>query len=235
MSTAGAVVCPTAGVAGAAPGYPGIMTSSAPGDSTPDLRALALVCTLSPSPAESSSDLMARQVLDSLAGHGVTGESVRVVDHDVKPGVQKDMGEGDAWPAIRERILAADILLISTPTWVGHASSVTQRVLERLDAEIGETDDEGLPFIFGKVAITAVVGNEDGGHKITADLFQSLNDIGFSVAAQGGVYWNGEAMSGTDYKDLDKIPDPVATTMSTMTANAVHLARLLAASRYPAT
>jgi multimeric flavodoxin WrbA len=203
-------------------------------ESTP-LRALALVCSLKASPAPSSSDLMARQVLEALGKHGVTGDVVRVVDHDVKPGVEVDMGEGDAWPAIRERILAADILLISTPTWVGHASSVTQRVPERLDAEIGETDDEGLPFIFGKVAITAVVGNEDGGHKITADLFQSLNDIGFSVAAQGGVYWNGEAMSGTDYKDLDKIPDPVATTMSTMTANAVHLARLLAASRYPAT
>jgi multimeric flavodoxin WrbA len=132
-------------------------------------------------------------------------------------------------------MLDADILVIATPIWMGQPSSVCKMALERLDAEIGETDDEGLPFIFGKVAITAVVGNEDGGHKITADLFQSLNDIGFSVAAQGGVYWNGEAMSGANYKDLDKIPDPVATTMSTMTANAVHLARLLAASRYPAT
>jgi multimeric flavodoxin WrbA len=210
------------------------MTSSATG-STPDLRALALVCTLSPSPAESSSDLMARQVLECLAGHGVTGETVRVVDHDVKPGVQKDMGEGDAWPAIRERMLAADILLISTPTWVGHASSVAQRVLERLDAELSETDDEGRPLTYGKIALTAVVGNEDGGHKITADLFQSLNDVGFTVPAQGGVYWNGEAMSGTDYKDLDKVPDPVATTMSTMTAHAAHLARLLNANGYPAT
>jgi multimeric flavodoxin WrbA len=178
---------------------------------------------------------MARQVLECLAGHGVTGETVRVVDYDVKPGVRKDMGEGDAWPAIRERMLAADILLISTPTWVGHASSVAQRVLERLDAELSETDDEGRPLTYGKIALTAVVGNEDGGHKITADLFQSLNDVGFTVPAQGGVYWNGEAMSGTDYKDLDKVPDPVATTMSTMTAHAAHLARLLNANGYPAT
>jgi hypothetical protein len=118
---------------------------------------------------------------------------------------------------------------------VGHASSVAQRVLERLDAELSETDDEGRPLTYGKIALTAVVGNEDGGHKITADLFQALNDVGFTVPAQGGVYWNGEAMSGTDYKDLDKVPDPVATTMSTMTAHAAHLARLLNANRYPAT
>ena len=71
-------------------------------ESTP-LRALALVCTLSPSPAESSSELMARQVLEELGKHGVTGDVVRVVDHDVKPGVEVDMGEGDAWPAIRRR------------------------------------------------------------------------------------------------------------------------------------
>jgi hypothetical protein len=61
-----------------------------------------------------------------------------------------------------------------------------------------------------------------------------LDDVGFCVPAQGGVYRNGEAVSGTDYKDLDEIPDPVAT-MSTMTAHAAHLARLLTANGYPAT
>src|SRR3954466_8630877 len=103
-------------------------------ESTP-LRALALVCTLSPSPAESSSELMARQVLDQLGKHGVTGDVVRVVDHDVKPGVEVDMGEGDAWPDIRAHLMDADVLVVATPTWVGHMSSVAQRVLERLDGE----------------------------------------------------------------------------------------------------
>ncbi|MBN1091388.1 NAD(P)H-dependent oxidoreductase [Blastococcus sp. TML/M2B] len=133
------------------------MTDTAP---TPPLRALALVCSLKPSPAPSSSELLARQVLDQLAQHGVTGDVVRVVDHDVKPGVEIDMGEGDAWPAIREQLMAADILIVSTPTWVGHMSSVAQRVLERLDGELSETDDSGRPLVAGKVAVTAVVGNE---------------------------------------------------------------------------
>jgi multimeric flavodoxin WrbA len=202
------------------------MTESAP------LRALALVCSLKPSPAPSSSDKLAREVLDELAGHGVTGDVVRVVDHDVKPGVEADMGEGDAWPGIREQLMAADILLVATPTWVGHMSSVAQRVLERLDAELSETDDSGRPLVTGKVAVTVVVGNEDGAHKITADLMQALNDVGFSIPAQGGTYWNGEAMQGTDYNDLDETPEAVASATSTLAENAAHLARLLKASPY---
>lgn len=205
-----------------------------PGMSTAmPLTALALNCTLTPSPTESSTQIMAGQVLEALGKHGVTGETVRVVDLDVKPGVEKDMGAGDAWPGIRQKVLAADILVLATPTWMGHMSSVAQRVLERLDAELSETDDEGRLETFGKIALTAVVGNEDGGHAITADLFQGLNDVGFTVPANGGVYWNGEAMTATDYKDLDTTPDAVASTLQTMAANAAHLARLLKQDHYP--
>jgi multimeric flavodoxin WrbA len=198
------------------------------------LRVLALTCTLKPSPAKSSSDLIARQLLDLFAERGVTGEAVRVVDHDVRPGVEADMGEGDAWPGIRRKIAGADILLIATPTWVGHMSSVAQRVLERLDAELSETDEEGRPAMFGKVAVAAVVGNEDGAHKIIADLFQALNDVGFTVPAQGATYWNGEAMQGGDYQDLDETPKAVASTNATLVRNAVHLANLLRTQQYPA-
>ncbi len=201
-------------------------------ESTP-LRALALVCSLKPSPAPSSSDLRARQVLEELGKHGVTGSVVRVVDHDVKPGVEVDMGDGDAWPAIREQMMAADILLVATPTWVGHMSSVAQRVLERLDGELSETDDSGRPKVSGKVAVAAVVGNEDGAHKITADLMQGLNDIGFTIPAQGGTYWNDEAMGSRDYLDLDETPEAVASTTATLAENAAVLARALRATPYP--
>ena len=203
------------------------MTETAP------LRALALVCSLKSSPAPSSSDLIARQLLDELGAHGVTGDVVRVVDHDVKPGVELDMGEGDAWPGIREQLMAADILIVSTPTWVGHMSSVAQRVLERLDAELSETDESGRPLVTGKVAVTAVVGNEDGAHKITADLMQGLDDIGFTIPAQGGTYWNDVAMGSRDYNDLDETPEAVASTNKTLAENAAHLARLLKGSPYP--
>lgn len=198
------------------------------------LTALALVCTLKPSPATSSSEQLARETLDALAEHGVTGDLVRVVDHDVKPGVETDMGDGDAWPAIREQVLAADILVLSTPTWMGHPSSVAHRVLERLDAELSETDDEGRPILFGKVAVVAAVGNEDGAHLISAEVFQALDDVGFTIPAQGVTYWNGEAMGSVDYSDLPETPEATAGTTKTVAANAAHLARLLRGSNYPA-
>lgn len=198
------------------------------------LSAVALVCTLTPSPKPSSSELMARHVLDQLGQQGVRTSSVRVVDHDVKPGVQVDMGDGDEWPALRQQILDADILVLATPIWLGHPCSVAQRVLERLDADLAVTDEEGRPIMYDKTAIVAVVGNEDGAHKTIADMTQGLSDIGFTVPAQAGTYWVGEAMQAVDYQDLDEVPEPVASTTAGAARNAAHLARLLRAEPYPA-
>ncbi len=198
------------------------------------LRALALNCTLKPSPGASSCELLAHQVLDALAEHDVAGEQIRVVDFDVKLGVEADMGDGDAWPAIRDQIRAADILVFVSPTWMGHMSSVAQRALERLDAELSEEREDGNPSMFGKVAVVGVVGNEDGAHKITADVYQGLNDVGFTIPAQGGTYWNGEAMHTTDYLELDETPEATGSALKTAAANAVHLAELLRAQAYPA-
>ena len=198
-----------------------------------DLTALVLVGTLTPSPDRSSSQLLGEQVLAELGRHGVSGTVVRLVDHDVKPGVQVDMGPGDAWPAIRQQLMDADILVLSTPIWMGQPSSVIKRALERLDGELSEKDDEGRLLTYGKVAAVAVVGNEDGAHHVSAELFQALNDIGFSLAAGAVTYWVGEAMSGVDYQDLDETPEMVASTTATLAANTVHLARRLKAAPYP--
>ena len=199
-----------------------------------DLTALALVCTLKPSPASSSSVLLAGQVLEELESLGVAGELVRVVDHDVRFGVTTDEGDGDAWPQLREKLLAADILVLATPIWLGQPSSVCEMVLERLDAELGETDDEGRMSTYGKVAVVAVVGNEDGAHHTTAELLQALNDTGFTAAANASTYWVGEAMQGTDYQDHEKTPEKTASTTRTAAVNAAHLARFLRAEQYPA-
>ncbi|MFE9790071.1 flavodoxin family protein [Nocardia salmonicida] len=199
---------------------------------TAALKALALVCTLKPSPSASSSMLIADQVLAALSEHGVDGESVRLADFDIRPGVSADEGDGDQWPQIRRRVLDADIVVLATPTWLGHLSSVAQRVLERLDAELSNTDDAGRPAMFGKVGIAAIVGNEDGAHKIAADTFQALDDIGFTIPAQGCTYWNGEAMGRIDYNDLADTPDVVRETTRTMARNTAHLAGLLRAQNY---
>jgi multimeric flavodoxin WrbA len=197
------------------------------------LRALALVCSLKPSPAPSSSELIAEHVFATLRETGVECDALRCVDYDIKPGVEADMGDGDQWPRIRERILAADVLLISTPVWLGHPASVTQRVLERLDAELSNSDEAGRPALAGKVAIVSVVGNEDGAHKTVADVFQALNDVGYSIPAQGCTYWNGAAMQSTDYNDLDEVPEAVASATAASARNAAHLARILKSTLYP--
>src|SRR5699024_12243911 len=122
------------------------------------LQAVALVCSLKPSPADSSSELLARQVLDELSTHGVHGETLRVVDHDVRPGVADDMSDGVEWPRILERIRAADMLVFAPPTWLGHMQSVAQRVLERLDAQLSATVHDGRPAMFAKPPVVARVG-----------------------------------------------------------------------------
>ncbi len=197
------------------------------------LTALVLGCSLKKSPAPSSSELLGREVLAALADHDVTGEVVRVVDHDVKFGVSTDEGDGDEWPAIREKIMAAQILVIATPIWMGQPSSVCKMVLERLDAELSETDDQGRMLTFGKVAVVAVVGNEDGAHHVIAEVIQALNDVGFSIPATGGTYWVGEAMGKVDYNKAGPKPDTTGSATKTVAANAAHLAHLLAGSQYP--
>lgn len=198
------------------------------------ITALALVCTLNPSPTKSSSQLLAEQVLDALATHEVRGSIVRVVDHDVRAGVALDMGGGDEWPAIRQQVMDADILLLATPIWMGQQSSVAQRVLERLDAELSEKDEQGRMLTLGKVAIAAIVGNEDGAHHVSGVFFQALNDVGFTLPAQAVTYWNDAVGSDhRDYQDLPETPESVVTTTSAVAAHAAHLARLLRGSPYP--
>ncbi|GAA3454176.1 flavodoxin family protein [Dactylosporangium matsuzakiense] len=191
------------------------------------MRALVLVCSLKRSPAPSSSELLGREILAALADHDVDGEVIRVVDHDVKYGVTADEGSGDAWPSIRTKLLGCDILVIATPIWMGQPASVCKVVLERLDAEIREST------MYGKVAVVGVVGNEDGAHHVTAEVYQALNDVGFTVPAAGGTYWVGEAMGKVDYADAGPKPDTTGTATKTLAANAAHLAKLLNDSPYP--
>ena len=198
-----------------------------------DLKALVLNCTLTRSPADSSTDLLGRQLLDALGENGATGDLIRVVDRDVRFGVSTDEGQGDAWPEIRQQVLDADDLVLATPVWLGQPSSVTKMVLERLDAELSETDEQGRMTTYDKVALVAVVGNEDGAHHISAELFQALNDTGFSLAPNAVTYWVGQAMQGTDYQDLDETPEEVASATGMAARNAVHLARLLRSTPYP--
>lgn len=199
------------------------------------LSAIAINCSLKKSSGEpSSTDAMIAVLGEAFAEHDVTiAETIRIADHDVLPGVTSDEGEGDAWPAIREKILSHDILIFGGPIWMGQIGSIAKRVLERMDAFLSETDDKGRMPSYGKVAVAAIVGNEDGAHWSSAQLFQSLNDTGWTIPAVAACYWVGEAMGETDFKDLDETPDKVTETAAMVAGNAAHLAKLLKQSPYP--
>ena len=178
---------------------------------TESLSAFALNCTLKASSADepSSTDKLLADMLAAMEPYGVEGEIVRVADHNIKPGVRSDEGPGDDWPDLRKRILAADIFILGMPIWLGQPSSIAKRVLERMDAFLEETDDAKRMPAAGKVAVVAVVGNEDGAHHCHAASFQALNDVGFTIPANAGAYWVGEAMKSVNYVDLKKVPKEV--------------------------
>jgi multimeric flavodoxin WrbA len=199
------------------------------------LKAVAINCTLKRSGKESSStDAMIELIASQLSKHEVElTETIRIADYNVLPGVSSDEGEGDEWPDLRKRILAADILIFGTPIWMGQMSSIAKRVLERMDAFLDETDETGRMPSFSKLAVAAIVGNEDGAHRISADLFQALNDVGFTIPAGAACYWVGEAMGSTDFQDLDETPEATFETARMLAANAAHLAGLLKTKPYP--
>lgn len=198
------------------------------------LTAFAINCSLKASgdKEKSSTDKIIADLLSALKPHGVKAEVVRALDHDIKPGVLSDMGKGDDWPDLREKIVGADIFILGLPIWMGQPSSVAKRVMERMDAFLEETDGKGRMPAAGKVALVAIVGNEDGAHHCHAECFQALNDVGFTIPANGGVYWVGEAMGDVNYVDLPKTPEKVAGMIEMAASNAAHLATLLKAKAY---
>jgi multimeric flavodoxin WrbA len=198
------------------------------------MRALILNCTLKARPEQSNTGALLNVVAAALREDGVDVDVVRVVDHDVKPGVTNDEGDGDEWPTVLALLRNAEILVIATPTWLGQPSSIAKRVLERMDALISETDDQGRPFAYNRVGGIVVTGNEDGAHHVIAEVAQSLIDIGYTVPGQAWTYWNMGPGPGPSYLETDHEHDWSERTGRTAAANLVAVARALADGPMPA-
>jgi multimeric flavodoxin WrbA len=197
------------------------------------MKALIINCTLKPSPAASNTEALAAVVADKLRAEEVEVREVRAVDLEIKPGVETDMGEGDEWPPIHDALLDADILVIATPTWMARPASVTQRVLERMDAMIAETDDSERPVAYGKVAGVVVTGNEDGAHHVISEVTGALIDIGFTIPGQAWTYWNRGPGPGKSYLEDDAGHEWSKTTGETAAQNLVAVAKALAGDSLP--
>jgi multimeric flavodoxin WrbA len=92
-----------------------------------DLRALYVNCTLKRSPEVSNTQGLADRSIEIMRAHGVEVETIRAVDHQIATGVWPDMTEHgwerDDWPSISEKVMAADILVLLSPIWLGEKSS----------------------------------------------------------------------------------------------------------------
>ncbi|HEX8444128.1 MAG TPA: flavodoxin family protein [Allosphingosinicella sp.] len=197
------------------------------------MKALFLSCTLKASLAPSKTEALAQVLVRQFEEEGITSEIVRLADYNVKPGVSSDEGEGDDWPFIRGKIVAADILVMGTPTWLGQHSSICQRALERMDAMLSETAEDGRPIAFDKVGGIVITGNEDGAHHIVACVSQPLIDIGFTMPANCWTYWHLGPGPGPDYLETDQAHDYSDRLARNAARNMAAVARALKASPLP--
>ncbi|MFG2734689.1 flavodoxin family protein [Streptomyces harbinensis] len=191
-------------------------------------------CTLKRSPEVSNTGGLidiSRSVLES---QGVTTEVIRAIDHDIATGVWPDMTEQgwerDAWPALYEKVLTADILVLAGPIWLGDNSSVMKQVIERLYACSAELNDRGQYAYYGRVGGALITGNEDGVKHCAMNILYSLQHLGYTIPPQADAGWVGEAGPGPSYLDVGSGgPENDFTNRNTsfMSWNLMHLAALL--------
>ena len=198
------------------------------------LGALFVSCTLKRSPEPSHTEGLASISMEIMRRQGVRVEMVRAVDHDIPAGVYPDMTEhgypADDWPAIFEKVRAADILVLCMPIWLGEKSSVATKVVERLYGNSHLLNDAGQYAYYGRVGGCLITGNEDGVKHCAMNTLYSLQHLGYVIPPQADAGWIGEAGPGPSYLDPGSGgPQNDFTNRNTtfMTWNLLHLARML--------
>ncbi|GAB3182880.1 flavodoxin family protein [Streptomyces incanus] len=191
------------------------------------MKALVINCTLKASPEPSNTEALSGVVAERLSKHEVEVDLVRAVDLHLVPGVVTDGGDGDEWPRVHAKLLESEILIIASPTWLGRPSSVAQRVLERMNAMMSETDDENRPVAYNRVAGVVVTGNEDGAHHVISEISGALADIGYTIPGQAWTYWHLGPGPGPDYLDEQRGREWAHDTGRAMADNLFGVARAL--------
>ncbi len=199
-----------------------------------DLKALFLNCTLKKSPEISHTQGLIEISKAIMEKNGVSVDILRPVDYDIASGVWPDMTEHgwevDQWPEIAEKVMASDILVLTTSIWLGEKTSVATKVVERLYSSSGQLNDHGQYAYYGRVGGCLVTGNEDGAKHCAMNLLYSLQHIGYAIPPQADAAWLGEAGPGPSYLDEGSGgPENDFTNRNTtfMTWNLLHMARML--------
>jgi len=199
-----------------------------------DLSAVVINCTLKRSPEVSHTEGLIAVSRAIMEKNGVGVEVIRAADHDIAFGVYPDMTEHgwpkDDWPAVFEKVRAAEILVIGTPIWLGEKSSICTLVIERLYGMSSLLNKAGQYAYYGKVGGCLVTGNEDGIKHCAMSVLYGLQHLGYVVPPQADAGWIGAAGPGPSYLDQDSGgPENDFTQRNTtfMTWNLLHLARMV--------
>lgn len=203
-----------------------------------DLSALFINCTLTKSPGQSHTELLAQISIDIMEKHGVKTELIRAIDYNIATGVYPDMRKHgwkqDDWPDLYKKVMRADILVLCGPIWLGDNSSVMKRVIERLYGNSAILNKRGQYAYYGKVGGSLITGNEDGIKHCTMNTLYSLQHLGYTIPPQADAGWIGEAGPGPSYGDkledgshagIDN--DFTNRNTTFMTWNLMHLAKML--------
>lgn len=169
------------------------------------MRALFFNGTLTKSPEPSHTDYLISSSQAIMEKHGVSTEVIRVIDHDIATGVYPDMREhgwkSDAWPELFNKVMAADILVLAGPIWLGDNSSQTKKIIERLYACSSILNDKGQYAFYGKVGGCLITGNEDGVKHCAMNILYSLQHLGYTIPPQADAGWLGPIGPGPSYGD----------------------------------
>lgn len=199
------------------------------------MKALILNCSLKKSNEASNTDALLKEFVHVFTEKQIETETIRVVDYHIAFGIEADMGDGDEWPVIAEKIKHADILLVGTPLWIGEKSSVAKMILERISGSGSETNAKGQPIYYNKVAGAVVTGNEDGAKHAARDILFSLGHFGFSLPPNPLSYWVGDAGPGPSYIEANGQNNTFTQKNAQIAShNLVHLAKILADNPIPA-
>ncbi|HLM26972.1 MAG TPA: flavodoxin family protein [Thermoleophilaceae bacterium] len=199
-----------------------------------DLSAVFINCTLKRSPEVSHTRALGDRSIGVLEEQGMSVEVIRAIDHDIATGVRPDMTEfawaRDDWPEIFDKVMAADILVLLSPIWLGEKSSVCTRVIERLYGNSHLLNEAGQYAYYGRVGGCLITGNEDGAKHCAMNILYSLQHLGFTIPPQADSGWMGEAGPGPSYLDPGSGgPENDFTNRNAhfMTWNLMHIARML--------
>ena len=166
------------------------------------MTATILLATLKSS-GLSNTETLSEFLAACLRRRDMQVELIKLVNHAIPPGTMSNMGAGDDWPAILQKLTDSDVVIFATPIWWGNHSSLMQRVIERLD-ELHDLIMAGQRSpLEGKPAGIVITGDSDGAQHVIGNISNFCNAIGLLVPpfATLSVLWEEQAKGRTPSRE----------------------------------